>query len=177
MQNGDEIMANNCDYLMKLVGRPDKVEELVNRLTHRNDKGFGRIFDLYEISNKTQNGICEYECCGDCAWSIFSSIIDIGENNVVNATDELNVVMEIYSQEPGFAFQEHYIISKGQILKDEVVEWQNWYYPELDEKNKEHVCKLLACSLEEIEKNAESNDGYVSCGGFDNYGEWSDLIT
>lgn len=169
-------MANNCDYIMKIVGRQASVEELVDRLAHKNDKSFGRIFSLDEIDNKIQNGIYQYECCGDCAWSIFASIIDLGEDNVVAATNELNVSMEIYSNEPGCAFQEHYIISKGKILKDEVVEWQNWYYPELDDKLKEHICHLLDCSLEEVEKIAESNEDYVSYGGFGNYGEWSDLV-
>lgn len=168
-------MANNCDYVMKIVGKQPDVEELIARLTYENDKSFGRIFDLMEIDSKKHEGIYYYECCGDCAWSIYSSIIDVGENNVVAATKELNLVIEIYSNECGCAFQEHYIISKGKTLKDECVDWQEWYYPELDDETKEHVCKLIGCSQEELQKMAKEKDDYVSYGGFENYGEWSDL--
>lgn len=105
-----------------------------------------RIFEAdvidYEDREVSPEGDAIYRAhiIGDCAWSVHSCMFE-GDgtyySNVSLTTPEekfngttlpveskrLNLEIEVFSEECGFAFQEHYLISNGEVLQNECVDW------------------------------------------------------
>lgn len=61
---------------------------------------------------------------GDCAWSVSSSFnkrdIPEGSNalTIREISEKLGLTIEIWADEEGFDFSEHYLCSKGKVLVD-----------------------------------------------------------
>lgn len=140
-------MANNCLYVMKVVGKKENCEKWLKKMNdYEEENHFFRIFST-EICDEGEDFI---EISGDCAWSIetccraggYSQGTDLLE---INSRD-LDLVVEIYSQECGMAFEEHYLYKKGECIVDECTDWFETYNEETYE--------------------------FSESGGFENYGEW-----
>lgn len=122
-------MANECYYCMKITGKLENVREFVDFIgwegKYKNN-GVGRVFGACVINyDKYNNDVCSCTIDGDCAWSVYTSMIDNERrDNLCTMSNKLNVIVEVFSQEPGCAFQEHYVIIKGDLDVDECVDWQ-----------------------------------------------------
>ena len=68
---------------------------------------------------------------GDCAWSVYCCMLpgegsyysDLGQllyygTNLVELSKDLGVRIEVFSEEPGMCFQEHYLIENGKLVLD-----------------------------------------------------------
>lgn len=118
------------------------------------EKHFFRVFsaveeELYE--EKFGNDTVAKVVSGDCAWSVsvcmfpgFMSYYnswtekrdavtgksnkdlcdDFRGTNMLEATKELGLVVEIFSEEGGCEFMEHYLIDNGETIEEECVEWR-----------------------------------------------------
>lgn len=77
---------------------------------------------------------------GDCAWSVYCCMLpgegsyysDLGQllyygTNLVELSKDLGVRIEVFSEEPGMCFQEHYLIENGKLVVDESVEIEEKY--------------------------------------------------
>lgn len=151
-------MANYCSYEMKIKGKKENVDKLIEYLKsdyrYENnvlveceaDKHFCRVFECH-IAESGEEEYQGYEIVyGSCAWSVLSCMMSGDhtyykdfkkcENNKVTcmteATKELDLEVEIFSEEPGCCFMEHFLIDKGEILIEECVDWQECYDEEGD---------------------------------------------
>ena len=140
-------MPNICLYEMKAVGKKENVDKLVEIMNNDyNATHMWRIFsaDTNIISEPTDNpySIIIY---GDCAWSVYSCMFDgphtyqnANKNHDKNGTDiitlskELQLDIEIFSEESGMCFAEHYMIIKGNLEIDESTDFIEYYDEETD---------------------------------------------
>ena len=82
------------------------------------------------------------------------------------ACKKWNLIIEVYSEENGCEFQEHFICDKGDVICNECVEWDE--YDVYDYETKEEAEEDLGIKFTDEEwKNQE--DGRICRGGF---GEW-----
>ena len=86
---------------------------------------------------------------------------------IVRLTEEYEVSVEMYSEETGFAFQEHYYIDKGKIICDECVDYIEICVDDLDEEEIEEEIDNQRMTTEEFMSHVE--DGYFRCGGFSDW--------
>lgn len=176
-------MPNYCNFKIKVTGEEECVKEFIGVLkadydysdkTKVQPRHFFRVFDLFEESLESRDGNASFMATGECAWSVYTCMTeggyyrkDFGEN--FNATTlaiesrRLGLSIEIYSEEEGCQFQEHYLYKDGEMLIDECVDWCHYYLSDYD-------------SLEELNEINNSNftmddfdEDIVSVGGFDSW--------
>jgi hypothetical protein len=80
------------------------------------------------------------------------------------ACERWNIDMEVYSEEPGCCFQEHYVVVNGDLICEECVEWNEYCLDNYDNKADVEEVYDIEISDEEWE-----NGGYISRGGFDSW--------
>lgn len=159
-------MANNCRYNIMAVSKNKESLERLFRIMDYKDKEYYlyRVFDVCWITSPVKFGseYCLAELHGDVAWSAFRWIED--EPNLTDTSsrgahysvfpeicEALGIGVEIWTEESGIGFQEHYIVNHdGEVLVNGCVDWAEEYE---DEDGKLHE----------------------STGGFDNYMEYSDI--
>ncbi len=163
-------MANECDFKMRILGREQNVDELMTLLRYENNgtfRGFGHIWEIDIISEHRDNGLYCVDTAGACAWSIHSSLIDVPTTqNILNESKRLGLAVEIYSKEPGFAFSEHYIIARGEMLREECIDYEEINILGMSAAELDAFSRKSEHSIEELKKLADENDGYVAIGGF-----------
>ena len=173
---GVSVVANNCEYIMKVVGSETSLQKWVEKMNDYEEKNhFFRIFscEVYE-KGVEDNGMYYYKICGDCAWSLesccrasgYSGGVDLFEVN----TRDLQLIMEAYSKEVGMEFQEHYIYKYGKCLADECEKyceywWDTYEYPTFEEFK--HGYNLP----EELTEDDLDDDREAYCEG--GFGEWT----
>lgn len=114
------------------------------------DKHFFRVFDAYHKEDNDEvlgDGKVASYVSGDCAWSVISCMFanklgtyydswkkdgttenpDFRGTHMAEATEELDLVVEIFSEESGCGFMEHFLVDKGKILIEECVDWCQLY--------------------------------------------------
>ena len=137
-------MANDCLYEMRIRGTKKEVDRFVECLKADYDytdgkkpthKHFFRVFDCYDEDdyNDVGNGLVEKYVWGYCAWSVHSCMYE-GESTYYEMLKEnhpdtfmgtclreasKNLQVEIFSEEIGMCFAEHYYYKNGQCLCDE----------------------------------------------------------
>lgn len=154
-------MANECSYEMKIVGDKEDRQKLVSYLkadydyktvddklvlkSCSADKHFYRVFEAGVTDNNDDENYTIVN--GACAWSVFTCMFkDVGTYyhslseqrkdraaHMVEVTKELNLTVEIFSEEPGCEFMEHFIVDKGEMKLDLCVDYKETYNEELDE--------------------------------------------
>lgn len=85
-------------------------------------------------------------------------------------SERLNLVIELFSSEPGIGFQEHVLIKKGLVEIDEVEDYAEYWlddYKNVNDINRE-------CGTRFTDEDVNEN-GVISEGGIDNYGVFEDL--
>ena len=137
-------MPNYCNYEMKIKGSKDAIKRVVDCLKADYDytegrpshKHFFRVFQA-EDCGMVDNGdgtFTQY-IWGDCAWSVYSCMCD-GEHTYYSSLKEAHpdifmgttlleqsedCEIEVFSEEEGMEFSEHYIYKNGECLCDSSV--------------------------------------------------------
>ena len=149
-------MANNCFYEMKAVAKSkEALERLVEIMKYKDSEYF--IYRCFSAeANIYQDG--EYyvaDISGDVAWSCSKwfgheenkdELIVLSYDKDMNETygtshyitldilcERLEIALEVYGQESGCEFQEHYVVnSKGEVVVSECESWSQIWYDEND---------------------------------------------
>jgi hypothetical protein len=121
---------------------------------------------------------------GWCKWSIQSALIDNAESMRANpdrwwwgdegkpsefitlweACKKWNLDMEVYSEESGCCFQEHFVSIEGDVVCQECVEWNEYSIEDYETKEEAEVDLGIEITDQEWE-----HDYFISRGGFDNW--------
>lgn len=172
-------MANICSFSMMVKGEHENIEQFYNAMSQNGNIYMGRGAEA-EIYYKDEN--CA-QIDGWCKWSVQSAMINNAismrtEPNLwafsarekeelefitlLEATEKWNLVMEVYSEEPGCEFQEHYVFDNGTILCDECVEYHEHWICEYE--TKEDAEEELGITITDEQWKYED---CISYGGFD----------
>ena len=177
-------MANICSFSMCVKGERKNIEAFYNAMIQNGNIYMGRGGDAsIEYEDEENRAFID----GWCKWSVQSAMIDNAismrtEPNIwsfgdgVDATKiefitlfeackKWNLDMEVYSEESGCCFQEHYICSNGNVICDECVEWNEYWISDYD--TKEEAEKELDIKITDEEWN--SGEDCISRGGFEDW--------
>ena len=185
-------MPNYCYYSMCVKGKKENIEEFekvmnadydYGTMNFSHDRHMFRVFEAY-MGEIQQVGEDIYQAIfsGNCAWSVFSCMFD-GAHSYYESLKErysnefrgttlpleskrLNLDIEVFSEESGMCFQEHYIIRNGTVEVDDCVDWQEYYIRDFE--TKEEAEEELDIEITDEEWNGD--DDYIGRGGF---GEWN----
>ena len=174
-------MANICDFSMYVKGNKEDIKRFYNALVQEDNLYMGRGAEA-EIQYDEDTAFIN----GWCKWSVHSALVDNaismrtnpemwawGKDTDVSqlefitlfeACREWNLDMEVYSEEPGCAFQEHYICLKGDVVCDECVEYNE--YCICDYATKEEAEEELGI---EITNEEWGREDYICRGGFEDW--------
>lgn len=149
-------MANICDFSMMVKGKKENIIQFVDMMEQKGNVWMGRgaavdFIDMEEI----ENGEFRCQIDGSTKWSIISSLVDnavsmrtkpdewsFGENvdrtklsfvTLFEACKQLGLDMEVYSEECGCGFQEHYLFIDGELVEEECVDYSEEYNEETEE--------------------------------------------
>lgn len=176
-------MANSCSFYMKIAGQKEGVEEFIQMLGRSEafpETGFNLVDDL-DVSIPEDGPLGTNQiaitCQGNCDWSILYSMRDYRDRHpsLESETKRLGLVVEAYSMECGSRFQEHVLISGGEVLIEETEDYEEHYIPGMTEYGKQKLCEDLNMTMEEMMKQVNS-DGDLCIGGFESYGYFEDLF-
>ena len=136
-------MPNYCDYEMKVIGKKEDIQRLLNclqadynyRAGKPEHKHFFRVFEAEEAGTAKDNGNGTYTqyIYGYCAWSVWSCMMEgrstyysdckehYGEDFMGTTLVEQSqgLTIEVFSEEPGMEFSEHYIFKNGECVCNE----------------------------------------------------------
>lgn len=185
-------MPNYCNYSMCVVGKQRKnVEEFIKimnadynygTMEFNSDRHMFRVFEATcDEIEKRDDGKFQVIINGYCAWSVSSCMLrdgyygnfkrDYPDNFRGTTLDieskKLKLDIEVYSDECGMCFQEHYIITNGEIVCDECVDWSEIWVE--DYKTKEEAEKDLDIKITDEEWVTGLEEGYFTRGGFDSW--------
>ena len=184
-------MPNYCNYSMCVVGKKENIEEFIKviqadynygAMEFSYDRHMFRVFEAVcdEIEERF-DGRYQVIINGYCAWSVASCMLehgyyrefkkDYGSNfrgtTLPIESERLNLDIEVFSEESGMCFQEHYIISNGDIECEECIEWEEVWIEEFE--TKEEAEEELETEITDEEWAAGQEEGYFTRGGFDNW--------
>ena len=176
-------MANICNFSMLVKGKHEDIEAFYNAMQQEGKFCMGRGAEA-DIHYEDDEKLAEID--GWCKWSVESSLIDNaidmrehperwswgGEEKsnemefitLPEACAKWNLVMEVYSEEPGCEFQEHLIIDKGNWIAHDCVDYAEYYIGEYDTKEEAEEELGIIITDEEWER-----EDYVGRGGFPNW--------
>ena len=135
-------MANDCLFTLKVRGTNKNKINAFLRAVGQSNYHYEHLSRIFEFTNEEVDLVKEDnayvgECWGDCAWSVWSCMFEgdhtyysdfkSNDNGKRTTIDRLckkyNVRCEIFSEEYGVGFQEHYLIDEdGVVLVDECEE-------------------------------------------------------
>lgn len=178
-------MPNLCSYELKAVGTKENQQKLLETMKadYKIDKNdpihMWRIFDADEYRDDTISDN-EMIISGNCAWSVHSCMFDgdgtyqkddeTGKGTTIVAlSKELDLIIEIFSEECGYGFMEHFLIDKGELKINDCIdynEYSNEYetYEEFIEEEMDGDSTIV--SKEQFEQ-AKNDDEYIKVGGID----------
>ena len=149
-------MANICDFCMMVKGKKESIEQFINMMEQKGNvyMGRGAVINFTDME-EVDNGKYRCQIDGYTKWSVQSAMIDnaismrvepnkwnFGENvdatklsiiTLFEACEQLELDMEVYSEECGCCFQEHYLFVDGELVANECVEYIEEYNKETDE--------------------------------------------
>ena len=139
---------------MAITGKRDNVEALIQIMQNDYDCTPDEPLHLWRVFNAEETMRMSYDdtediitatLSGDCAWSVATCMLEGGYQVQFNRdgrcngttlekeTKRLGLVVEIYSEECGCAFMEHYIIASGEFIVNETVEWSEYFMDNFDD--------------------------------------------
>ena len=170
-------MANYCGYMMKITGRKENAEELIEMMKWQGkyeDNGLGRIYDCWVSGTEEYNdSFVSVYVNGNCAWSVLTAMRNYNGRHpsLESETERLGLLVEVYSSEPGMCFQEHCMIDRGEVVFEECIEYEEHWIGEFD-------------SIEEYNKECGTNftedmiqdEEYIYIGGYgEQYGNFKKI--
>lgn len=165
-------MANNCAYTMRILGKEECVEKLLEILKYKNPvKQMHRVLSADVFSReRREDGNYVVDVCGDCTWSVSNSMMSpkAGEGpgsvtNLVEQSEQLGLVIEAISKEPGFEFSEYILIEKGRVLEEKACEYFEFFDEDEFEEAKETHPGLSSYSWDDAEDDVLEIGGYDEC--------------
>lgn len=150
-------MPNYCSYEMKIKGSKSAIERVLNCLKADYNykegkpahKHFFRVFSVNEyegVIEKNSDNTYTKQVWGDCAWSVYCCMCkggatyydefkkDLGENfmgtNLYEQSQDCEI--EVFSEEEGNGFSEHYIFENGECWLEESERIQTEYTDDED---------------------------------------------
>lgn len=159
-------MANYCYFTMKVTGKKENVKELIEMMKWEGrfkENGLGRIYWVDEYDNYEEDGLFISKITGDCAWSVICSMMEDSGNKITLETESkrLNLVIEVFSEESGCCFQEHYLIVNGEVVINDSVDYESHFvldYDSIQDYNEEFDTDFTEEMVDQ--------DGYVVVGGY-----------
>jgi hypothetical protein len=151
-------MSNPCFYSMKVKGTKEDVEEFIkvikadynyDTMEFSFDRHLQRVFSAEEEDIEViDSNTCSVFISGECAWSVVVCMLDDGYYVDMKArlgnkfrgttleieSERLNLDIEVFSEECGCCFQEHYVILHGVVEVEECVEWHEYFLDEYESK-------------------------------------------
>ena len=125
-------MANNCFFEMHVSGRKRNLNKFFHYMDYKHQKEGEKYFPRTFPSDKTEyityNGNHVISIVGDCAWSIYSCLCKgahtcFGEknknktmHNMIDMSKYHKLEIEVWSEEHGIGFSEHYYIKNDEII-------------------------------------------------------------
>jgi hypothetical protein len=180
-------------YSMCVKGKKESIEEFIKVMQADYDYGtmefsydrhFFRVFEA-NYEEIEQLDLDEYQVIinGYCAWSVSSCMFksyyyrDLKERypnefrgtTLQSESIRLGLDIEVYSEECGCCFQEHYVILNGAVTVEESVDWYEYDLSEFD--TKEEAEEELEIEITDEEWN--SGEDFIGRGGF---GDWDFTI-
>ena len=159
-------MANICAFMMRIIGSKESVAEMSNKLLHCN---IGRVYDCSAEGPVItyDDRIYHQDFWGNCAWSVHTSMLaDYTNPSLESESERLGLTIEVWAEEYGMAFQEHYIIENGTQIVSECADAVEYFlddYESIEELNRENGTKLTIDMFE---------DEFYIDGGFSDYGTY-----
>ena len=178
---------------MQVQGKEENVDEFIkiiqsNYVYDENgkcnvDRHLWRVFEAYVEDESIEDDIKTVMISGDCAWSVYSCMCDgvhtyqnqfIGRNGTTLKieSERLRLAIEVYSEECGCCFMEHFVFVNGEQLVDDCVDWHEYStedYENVEELNEDYGTNF---TQEEFEGNE-----YIQVGGMDwDFDDWTDKI-
>lgn len=149
-------MANICNFSMVVKGKKENIEQFIDMMQQKGTVWMGRGAVVYsQDMEELENGIYRCQIDGDTKWSVISSMVDnaismrtetekwgFGDDinkaelsfvTLFEACEQLQLDMEVYSEEAGIGFQEHYVFIDGNLVAEECVDYTEEYNEETDE--------------------------------------------
>lgn len=178
-------MANICSFVMKARGSKENVEQFHKAMRQEGNIWMGRGADV-DLTFEDDGEDGAFYMSGWCKWSILSALIDNAismrtepnmwskeegwENReyitLYEACERWDIIMEVYSEEGGCQFQEHFICDKGKVLCEDCVHWEE--YDIYDYDSREEAEEDLGVKFTD-EEWANEDDGRICRGGFPNW--------
>ena len=182
-------MPNYCNYSMCVVGAKENVEEFIKVIKADYDYGTmefshdRHMFRVFEAENdeieERFDGKFQAIIDGYCAWSVASCMLERGYYSDCKArygsnfkgttllieSERLHLDIEVYSSESGCCFQEHYIVSNGEMECEEATDWQEIWVDDYETKEEAEEAFEMEITDEEWAKGLD--EGYFTRGGFD----------
>ena len=139
-------MPNYCDYEMKIKGSKNAIKRVLDCLNADYNYGEGkpshqhffRVFQAEETRpiKRNEDGTYTQYVYGYCAWSVSSCMLDGGFSyyqlvkkdhpeifmGTTLTEQSKDCEIEVFSEEPGMGFSEHYIFKNGECLCEEKCE-------------------------------------------------------
>lgn len=150
-------MANICSFSMVVRGKESDIETFLDMMQQNGTVYMGRGAEIYDSEIcEVDEEISRCDISGETKWSILSSLVDDAISmredvggwyfgnvdktkltfvTLFEACKQLNLDMECYSEEPGCEFQEHYLFKDGVLLKEECVDYKEFY----DEEEEDYI--------------------------------------
>ena len=198
-------MPNYCYYTMKVKAKNnDNLMEFVKIMQGDYDytnlkfttarhmwRIFEATFDEDAIEEDEDDNSIAIYIYGNCAWSVHSCMLegkltyhndhlnDPRNSSLLRESKLLDLEIEVYGEETGEGFQEHYLIKNGELFIDEcrdIREYCCYDYDDCEDDEKietlNEINNKLQTNYESLEEFFNGNE-YVTIGGFDDFGEFS----
>ena len=184
-------MANNCFFTMHVKGKKENVDEFFAELRdYERVPHFWRVFSADRLDLQTEpDGTVVAEIIGDCAWSVYCCMCDGAgtyakdcpqvSTSLQKESKRLSLAIEIFSEEPGAEFQEHYHYEHGERIAAEDVKWHSFWFDEdaydAPTREEKFAAFLTANDLRPADYSLDDLDDCdcVHSGGFGNYGDFA----
>lgn len=183
-------MPNYCNYSMKVKGSATNVDEFIKIIQVdydfddngqcNVDRHFWRVFEADVTDENIEDGYKEVIIQGYCAWSVYSCMFNGPNTYQSNHPDpkdggttlplesaRLQLDIEVFSEESGDGFMEHYLIQNGEFEINDCVDFVEYCtddYETVEEMNTDLETDI---TQEEFDYANENCDGYVRRGGFE----------
>ena len=169
--SGGIIVSNICPFNMEIIGDKNQVEAFLKSLEDCNH----RIND-YSITDTESfaEDIIKVSLNGSCDWSIQASMLSEKPEflNLTQASKKYPLAIEVFSDEDGNCFQEHFHAVCGELISNECADYHILY---TKDRTRAELVNFFALypdygvTIENYEDYLE-DDGKLYLGGLENYG-------
>ena len=184
-------MPNYCHYTMRVRGSYEAIDEMERRLTdYDHTPHFWRVFEADRVDEPSRQGdgsadmVAEFD--GTCAWSVNACMCDgpltyagdFSKNpetapcctSLAKTAEELGIDIEVFSEEPGMGFAEHYRYLRGEAPIEEETEYREIFWDRYEHATFaefDEACGVSELGLTEEDFHDEDGEEYAIIGGYE----------